>query len=121
MNLYIKTNEDYEIEQRTSYSKIKYKYTNNEIPKEKFFYKNTNITEDQVASLSKIQTLTKELLDDFFRLAIKKIILPENIHTISEKAFDQYTDLEEIILPQKLQKIEQSQRAIPDFKNMLIF
>ena len=104
MGLYIKTQDGYEIEQRTAYSKIKYKDNKKEIDEVDFYFK-TDISTVELIDLSTNTTINKELIEKLKKLLIEEIILPENIEIIGDEAFEVCESLQEIKLPKELKTI----------------
>ena len=106
MNLYIKTSDGYEIEQRSKHSKIKYKYNNKEIH-EKEFYLKKDISTSELIDLSTNTTINKDLITKLRKRSIEELILPDNIEIINNNAFAYCSNLKKITLPKKIKTIEE--------------
>ena len=106
MGLYIKTKDGYEIEQRSQYSKIKYKYNNEEID-EIEFYLQKDISTAELTNLSTNIMINKDLIEKLKKLLIEELILPDNLEIIDKRVFMNCKDLKKITLPNKITKIEE--------------
>ena len=106
MGLYIKTKDGYEIEQRTSYSKIKYKYNNKEI-NEKEFIEKYNITIIDILNIlnDSNEDMNKELLKYNFKII--ELSIPEYIININNNQFNDIYTLEKISIFAKCFKLRE--------------
>ena len=106
MGLYIKTQDGYEIEQRSKYSKIKYKYNNKEIDEKEFYFKK-DISTVELIDLSINTIINKDLITKLEKRSIEELILPYNIEIINNYTFAYCNNLKKITLPKELETIEE--------------
>ena len=106
MNLYIKTEEGYSIEQRSEYSKIKCYLKEKQITKEEF-YKKYNIEEKDIQNLLTNKEIDNEIMNKLKKMNIEEIVLPNNIKELKEKQFSYMKKLKKIELPKKIEKISE--------------